>query len=346
MNDRFLRQRVLPEVGPEGQERFKNTRVLMVGAGGLGSPALLYLAASGVGTLGILDGDSIESSNLARQVLYKTSQVGLLKAETAARNLREFYPDVNFECNPEFLTPENAAGIFSSYDLILDGTDTLHAKALINAAAGITARPVIFASVTGMDGQLLLSRPGRTACWRCLFPAIRETGNCNSQGVLSPVAGFMGTLQAAESLKWILHHLAPDAPGVGELFTWNARTLEGHRFRVPVRSDCPACKGPDSLFHLRGNLAHKSTAENSCRFSGAIPAGILVDVRETAEWKIRSHPDALLCPLSELKAGTRMPPKTDQTLLLFCKTGVRAREAKSLLHGKGWKNIEVLTDFF
>jgi molybdopterin/thiamine biosynthesis adenylyltransferase/rhodanese-related sulfurtransferase len=332
MSRRFSRQIVLPEVGSEGQERIRNTRILMVGAGGLGSPALLYLAAAGVGRLGILDGDTIEESNLGRQVLYKTSQIGRSKATTAEANLREWYPDVSVESIPDFLSAANALDVFSGFDLILDGTDTLHSKALINAAAGRTGKPVIFASVTGMEGQLFPARPGQSACYRCLFPRLRETGNCNSLGVLGPVAGQMGTLQATEALKWILHRLAPEAPGVGELFNWDARTLELRKLRVPVRADCPACSPDGGLFPLREELR--------------TPEGILIDVREYDEWRRRSHPDALHLPLSELKAGTRLPPKTDQPLLLFCKTGTRAREAKSLLSAKGWKNIEVLTDFF
>lgn len=340
MNERAQRQIPLPEVGFEGQKKIECSRILMVGAGGLGSPALLYLAAAGVGTseggsLGVIDGDSIEASNLGRQVLYRNSQKGLLKAETAKANLKESYPDVEIRSVSEFLSPKNALSLISDFDLILDGTDTLQAKSIINSAAGIAGKPVIFASVTGMEGQLLRSYPGKTPCYRCVFPDLRETGNCNTWGVLGPVAGLMGTLLATEALRWVLNDLEPKAPGVGELFSWDARNGELLRFRAGIRPECPACAPGPNRFAFSGG-SHPSTPD--------FLEGILIDVREIEEWRQGSLPHAIHLPLSAIQAGTLLPPQTDRTLFLFCKSGKRAQIAKTLLNSKGWKNIETLGD--
>ncbi len=242
---RYSRQIILPQVGGAGQERIRQGRVLVVGAGGLGSPALLYLAAAGVGTVGVCDGDAVDPTNLQRQVIHATPDVGRLKVDSAADALGRLNPGVEVVRHPVRLTAANAPGILAGYDVVVDGTDTFASKFLVNDACVAAGVPYVFSGILGFEGQVLTVVPGRGPCYRCFFrepPPPGSVPTCAQAGILGPVAGALGSLQALEVLKLLL--------GVGELLVGRLLLFDGLglAFReVRIRQDprCPACGGPE-----------------------------------------------------------------------------------------------------
>lgn len=238
--DRNLR---LAELGRDGQERLFGSSVLVVGAGGLGSPALLYLAAAGVGRIGVIDGDRLDLTNLNRQVIHAASSVGRWKAESAADTLRGFRPDLAVEPLPEMLTAENACSFFRRYDAVVDASDNFPTKFLCNDAAVATRRPLVHAGVMRFGGQMLTVVPGETPCLRCLIPEIpprRDSPGASQVGILGAAAGIVGAWQALEAVK-LLAGIVP-RPG-GKLLIVDALTGEASFRSVPRDPDCPACGG-------------------------------------------------------------------------------------------------------
>ncbi|MEK7285717.1 MAG: molybdopterin-synthase adenylyltransferase MoeB [Nitrospirota bacterium] len=247
---RYSRHILLPEVGGKGQKKIAAAKVLVVGAGGLGSPALLYLAAAGVGTLGVIDGDQVDLSNLHRQIIHHTNNVGEDKVFSAAQKIAALNPDVQVMPFRENLNAENAIGLFEQFDIIVDGTDSFPIKFLINDAAFFTKKPLVHGGILRFDGQLMTVLPEQSTCYRCIFKEPPPAGvipSCQEAGVLGALAGIIGTLQGTEVLKWIL--------GVGELLTnrilkYNALKTE---FReVPIRKNprCPLCGEQPSVHTL------------------------------------------------------------------------------------------------
>ena len=237
-SERYSRQVSLPEIGPEGQERLRNSKVLIVGAGGLGSPAGFYLAAAGVGTLGLMDGDAVEMSNLQRQIAHTPSDIGRMKVDSAADRFTALNPDTQFTVFPHLLVKGNAAPIIADFDFIIDATDDFAAKFLIADACREVGRPYSHAGIMGFYGQTLTVLPGKTACLRCVFEAPPDPGAYPAvpRGPLGAVPGVIGTIQAAEAIKYLV--------GCGELLTDRLLTFDALRmiFRtVPVRMGCPAC---------------------------------------------------------------------------------------------------------
>ena len=238
---RYSRQLRLPEIGVRGHERLAQASVLIVGAGGLGCPAALYLASAGVGRLGLLDDQSVELSNLHRQILHTTAAVGQTKVHSAARALGERNPDVRVEAMPIRVTAETALALIAGYDLVLDGSDNFPTRYLVNDACVIADRPLIHAGAIGLRGQLLTIHPRHSACLRCVFPeppAPESIPSCQEAGVLGSTVGVLGTLMAHEALKWLL--------GLGQVATDRMIVFDGTatRFReVPVRRDlaCAVC---------------------------------------------------------------------------------------------------------
>ncbi|MBS1244493.1 MAG: adenylyltransferase [Deltaproteobacteria bacterium] len=236
--DRNLR---LAELGKQGQERLFRSSVLVVGAGGLGSPALLYLAAAGVGRIGVIDGDRLDLSNLNRQVIHKAASVGRWKAESAAETLRGFRPDLAVDVYPSMLTAENACGLFRKYDAVIDASDNFPTKFLCNDAAVATRRPLVHAGVMRFGGQMLTVVPGESPCLRCLIaeiPPREDSPGAAQVGILGAAAGIVGAWQALEAVK-LLAGIAP-RPG-GKLLTLDALTGEVSRYSVPRDPACPAC---------------------------------------------------------------------------------------------------------
>ncbi|MCL1925640.1 MAG: TOMM precursor leader peptide-binding protein [Syntrophorhabdaceae bacterium] len=238
---RYDRNIRLAELGRQGQERLFRSSVLVVGAGGLGSPVLLYLAAAGIGRIGIMDGDRLELTNLNRQVVHKDASIGRWKAESSAETLRAFRPDLAVDVHNKLLTAENACDTFCWYDIVVDATDSFPAKFLCNDAAVIMRRPLIHAGVIRFGGQLLTVLPGETACLRCLIPEIppkEDSPSAAQIGVLGAAAGIVGAWQALEAVKLIAE--IPPRPG-GILLSLDTLSGETSRHIVPRDPACPAC---------------------------------------------------------------------------------------------------------
>ena len=237
---RYSRHILLQDVGVEGQEKIRNGRVLIIGAGGLGSPIALYLAAAGVGTIGIVDGDVVDLSNLQRQVIHFTEDLGRPKVESAKEKIKKINPNVNAITYKTFLMADNALDIIKDYDFIVDGTDNFPVKFLINDACVMAGKPFSHGGILRFEGQTFTHVPG-TACYRCLFGAPPPPGSvptCSQAGVLGAIAGMLGTIQAAEVLKYLT--------GVGELLTdklltFNAKTMDFRKIRTRRHDGCPIC---------------------------------------------------------------------------------------------------------
>lgn len=246
---RYSRHILLADVGVEGQERLRQASVLVVGAGGLGSPIALYLAAAGVGTIGIVDGDVVDLSNLGRQVIHFTADVGRPKVESATEKVRLVNPHVRVVTHQVFLTAENAREVIAPYDFVVDGTDNFPVKFLINDACVMLGKPFSHGGILRFEGQTFTYVPGH-ACYRCLFGAPPPPGavpTCSQAGVLGAIAGMLGTIQAAEALKYFT--------GVGELLTdrlltFKAKTMEFRNIRTRRRCNCPVCGDQPSITRL------------------------------------------------------------------------------------------------
>ncbi len=240
--ERYSRQIMIPDVGGSGQIRLRQASVLVVGAGGLGSPAAFYLAAAGVGRLGIVDSDTVNLSNLQRQILHTTADQGLRKVESARSRLLELNAEVEVEIHDVRLTEDNAAELMAPYDFVIDGSDNFDTKFLVNDVAVSLGKPFSHAGIVRLEGQTMTVVPPDSACYRCLFeepPAPGEVLGCQQAGILGAVAGTIGSIQATEAIKYIVgleEHLL-----VNRLLTYNAKTMEIRNVPVPPNPRCKAC---------------------------------------------------------------------------------------------------------
>ena len=238
---RYSRHILLPEVGGKGQKKIAQARILIIGAGGLGSPAALYLAAAGVGTLGLIDGDRVDLSNLQRQVLHHTDDVGRPKVVSGKEKIDALNPDVNVMTYEERLTAKNALDLFSQYDVIIDGVDNFQAKFLINDACYFTRKPLVHGGILRFDGRLFTILPGETACYRCVFKTPPPPGlvaSCQEAGVIGVLAGIIGTLQATEALKLILKI---GKPLTDRMLDFDARRTAFREIKIRRNPNCPLC---------------------------------------------------------------------------------------------------------
>ena len=357
---RYHRHLILPEIGADGQRRLKAARVLLIGAGGLGSPAALYLAAAGVGHLGVVDVDEVELSNLQRQVLHDTDSVGTPKVDSAASRLRAINPHVDVAAHHLRLTSANAMELLSGYDIVVDGSDNFPTRYLVNDACVLLGKPNVFGSVLRFDGQASVFSYGDGPCYRCLFrepppPALVQ--NCADSGVLGVLPGLIGVVQAAEVIKLIT--------GAGETLAGRLLLVDGLRmhFRtIEVTRDpeCRAC-GTGELTTLidyeafcgmtsgaaeedasRGEvedeISPRALAERMA--AGAPPA--LLDVREPYEWTLARLPDARLVPLDRLaEAVHTLDPGAE--LVVYCHHGIRSAAAVAWLRERGFSRARNLT---
>lgn len=249
--ERYSRHIILPEVGGKGQERLLAGRILLVGAGGLGSPAALYLAAAGIGTIGIIDGDEVDLTNLQRQIVHHSSDLGKPKVLSAAAKMRAINPDVEVKTYQKRLTAGNAIEILAEYDFVLDGTDNFASKFLVADACHFAGTPYSHAGILRFDGQTMTVKPGESACYRCVFgapPPPNAVPSCSQAGVLGVLAGVVGALQATEAIKYIL--------GAGELLTdqlliYNALNMEFRKVALKRNPKCALCGDDPSIKTLR-----------------------------------------------------------------------------------------------
>jgi sulfur-carrier protein adenylyltransferase/sulfurtransferase len=334
---RYSRQILLPEFGVDGQEQLKNARLLLIGAGGLGSPAALYLAAMGIGTIGIIDDDKVAVSNLHRQILYREIDVGKAKAALAENRLSELNSSVTILSYDKHLTPENAIDVLNTFDLVLDGSDNFSTRYLVNDACLILGIPLISASILRFEGQLSILCTSDGPCYRCLFPEppnAADAPSCAKAGVIGALAGVMGTMMAMEAVK-LLAKIGE--PLVGRLLIYDALSAQCRTLIVNRDPSCPACSIPQPKRKLFDSYAFGDCDDNADEITweefSAIPMP-LIDVRE--EWEFASSPSSgKLIPLASLLDHIEELP--NEEFAIVCASGIRSLRAVSSLRELGIK---------
>lgn len=349
---RYLRQTILPEVGIGGQRALARASVLLVGAGGLGSPLALYLAAAGIGRLGIVEFDTVDVTNLHRQVLYVTSDAGRPKLEAAAERLRALNPDVEVVPHPMRLDPANALELVRAYDLVADGSDNFATRYLVNDACVLTGVPNVYGSIDRFTGQVsVLAAPGGP-CYRCLFPVPPPPDaipSCAEAGVLGVLPGLVGTLQAAEVLKWIL---GIGRSLVGRLLQVDALSTTFRELRLERDPDCPVCGDRPSITSLHPTAAACAAPRMASSAPPTVPEitvrdlkdrldrgerPFILDVRRDDEYAIANLGGHLI-PLDELPERLEeLAPYRDQPIVVHCRTGGRSARAVELLRQHGFE---------
>jgi adenylyltransferase/sulfurtransferase len=348
---RYARHLVLPEVTADGQLRLKRSSVLLVGAGGLGSPAALYLAAAGVGRIGIVDFDVVDESNLQRQILHDTGWVGRPKLESAVARLSALNPHVAVEPHPVALVRENALSLLAGYDVVVDGTDNFETRYLTNDACYFLEKPNVYGSVFRFEGQVSVFWRGRGPCYRCLFPQPPPPGlvpSCAEGGVLGVLPGVVGGLQATEALKVLL---GIGEPLVGRLLLYDALALRFDELELRRDPECPLCSPKATIRELQDYPAFCGTVRGQeavpveeigasdlkRRLAAGEPLEI-IDVREPHEWAICRIEGARLVPLGTL--GSRLHEfDPARTYVLQCRSGVRSARALGLLRQAGFPRL-------
>jgi len=355
---RYSRHLLIPEVGLEGQKKLKAASALVVGTGGLGSPVSLYLAAAGVGRIGLVDYDKVDSTNLQRQIVHGTSTVGKLKVESAKTRLLDLNPGIQVDTYNEPFTSANALEITKNYDVIIDGTDNFPTRYLTNDVAVFLGKPLVYGSIFRFDGQASVFDARNGPCYRCLFPEPPPPGmvpSCAEGGVLGILPGTIGTIQATEALKLLL--------GIGEtligrLLLYNALDMSFDFVNLRKNPKCRVC-GPNADIkelidyeefcgvpghdHESGSAGAGwdiSALELSSRLSDSLPP-LLLDVREPHELQISALPNALNIPLGTLAARLSELDSAHE-MVVFCKAGTRSARALELLVSAGFKRVKNL----
>jgi len=354
---RYSRHLSLPEIGVAGQRKLRRAKVLLVGAGGLGAPTALYLAAAGVGEIGLVDFDSVELSNLQRQVLYTTSDVGRPKIERAKERVEALNPGTRVVPYPQRLTAQNALDILRPYDVIVDGSDNFPTRYLVNDAAVLLRKPDVYGSVFRFEGQLSVFDAERGPCYRCLYPEPPPpelVPSCAEAGVLGVLPGLIGILQATETLKILLGR---GTSMVGRLLLFDALGLEFRELKVRKNPRCVLCSPRASQKGLIDYPAFCGVPDPAAGPSERVVPQVepealraelrsheppfVVDVRGRGEWEIGHLPAAHLIPKEELSERLDEIPRGAK-LVLYCRTGVRSTAATRLLLDRGFENVRVL----
>jgi molybdopterin/thiamine biosynthesis adenylyltransferase/rhodanese-related sulfurtransferase len=352
---RYSRHLVMPEVGHEGQEKLKAARVLVVGAGGLGSPVAMYLAAAGVGKLGLVDFDRVEESNLQRQILYGQSDVGRPKLEVASARLQEINPLIEIETHPSRIESSNAMSLLGQYDLVVDGSDNFPTRYLVNDACVLAGKPNVYGSIFRFEGQISVFWGARGPCYRCLFPEPPPPGlvpSCAEGGVLGVLPGIVGSLQANEAIKLIL---GVGDPLVGRLVILDALSVQFREMRLKKSADCPVCSAQPTVTELIdyevfcGLKQVESEADEinvtvsqlqDRKRQGRDP--LMLDVRTPREWEVCRLEGAQLIPLHELGHRWQEIP-TDREIVVYCHHGHRSARAVDFLRRVGLEQVRNLT---
>ena len=350
---RYSRHLIMPEVAMIGQKRLKAARVLCIGAGGLGSPLGMYLAAAGVGTLGLVDFDVVDYTNLHRQVIHGTKDVGRPKLESAAERIADINPEVKVEPHETALTSANALEIFRAYDVVVDGTDNFPTRYLVNDACVLLGKPNVYGSIFRFDGQATVFWAGHGPCYRCLYPEPPPPGlvpSCAEGGVLGILPGIVGLIQAAETVKLIL---GQGDPLLGRLLLFDALQMKFRELRIKANPECPICGEHRTIHELIDYeqfcgvrpAHHEPAAEVAAISPRELKARLdrgddvkLLDVRNLPEWQIARIAGATLLPLPELPARVHELSSADD-LVVFCKSGMRSAQAIEFLRGAGFRKL-------
>lgn len=350
---RYSRHLIMPEVALEGQKKLKAARVLTIGAGGLGSPLALYLAAAGVGTLGIVDFDVVDESNLQRQIIHGTSDVGRPKMESARDRIKDVNPNVNVEAYEDALTSENALEIFEDFDVIVDGTDNFPTRYLVNDACVLSGKPNVYGSIFRFEGQASVFYAEEGPCYRCLYPEPPPPGlvpSCAEGGVLGILPGAIGTIQATETVKLIL---GIGEPLIGRLLLYDALGMRFREMKLRKDPSCPVCGENPTVTELidyqefcgipqaqaqeaADEVPEITVKELKEKLDNGGGVSVL-DVREPYEYEV-ANIGARLIPLDELPERLIELDK-DEPLAVHCRTGARSARAVKLLQGAGFQNV-------
>ena len=353
---RYSRHLIMPEVGMEGQLKIKQAKVLCIGTGGLGAPLGLYLAAAGVGRIGLVDFDVVDTTNLQRQVLFGTSDVGRPKTEAAAERLRNLNPEIRIETYDTHLTSANAIELFKDYDIIVDGTDNFPTRYLVNDACVITGKPNVYGSIFRFEGQITVFGYPGGPCYRCLYPEPPPPGlvpSCAEGGVLGVLPGIVGTIQAAETLKLII---GKGEPLIGRLLLFDALAMKFRELKLRKNPECPVCgehptqtklidyaefcgvrgeEGPTTVT----NVPEITPKELKTRLDRGDDIYVL-DVREPHEYQI-CNINGHLIPLGELSQRVH-ELDSSREIVAHCKSGKRSAEAVEFLRGAGFRKVSSL----
>ncbi|WP_110241767.1 adenylyltransferase/sulfurtransferase MoeZ [Nocardioides gilvus] len=358
---RYSRHLIIPDIGMTGQKRLKNARVLVIGAGGLGSPALLYLAAAGVGTIGIVEFDEVDESNLQRQVIHGQSDIGRPKAESARDSIAEINPLVDVVVHNTRLDNDNVRDVFAGYDLIVDGTDNFATRYLVNDAAYFLGIPYVWGSIYRFDGQASVFAPRLAPdapCYRCLYPEPPPPGmvpSCAEGGVLGVLCASVGSIQSTEAIKLLT---GAGEPLVGRLMIYDALEMEYRKLKVRKDPNCALCgENPtvtdlidyDAFCGAISDEAADAAADStiSVRQLETLMAErtrgerdfVLVDVRDPNEREINLIPESVLIPRGDFLNGSALEQlPADKQVILYCKTGVRSAECLAVVKGAGYSD--------
>lgn len=353
---RYSRHLIMPEVGMEGQLKLKQARVLCIGAGGLGAPLVMYLAAAGVGTLGLVDFDVVDFTNLQRQVIHGTSDVGRSKLESARDAIREINPNVEVAAYETRLTSENALDIFRDFDIIVDGTDNFPTRYLVNDACVLLGKPNVYGSIFRFEGQASIFYAAEGPCYRCLYPEPPPPGlvpSCAEGGVLGVLPGIIGCLQALETVKLIT---GKGQPLIGRLLLFDALGMKFRELKLRKNPECPVCGESPTITELidyeqfcgiRGEEQEidmsvpEITPVELKRLMDEKKMPVLIDVREPHEFEICRIPGSTLIPLGEVPARMHELNSADE-IVVHCRSGARSAQAVNFLMKAGFRKIHNL----
>lgn len=357
-NIRYNRHILLPEIGKEGQFRLKKAAVLLIGAGGLGSAVAFYLAGAGIGHLGIADPDTVSLSNLQRQILHGTDTLGESKVVSATKRLNNLNPDIQIIPYSITINSHNIMELIKSYDIVVDGSDNFPTRYLVNDACILSGKPYVYGAIHRFEGQASLFIPGKSPCYRCIFPEPPEPGeipSCSQTGVLGVLPGLVGIIQATETIKWICQ--IGDSLA-GRLIIYDALSMRFRELKIPRNPKCALCGNNPTItqpveYHLtcpdhdisRENEEYLPewdiTPQEAFTSLQSADSPVLVDIREPVEWAFNRIQGAIHIPLSGLLDNLQqMQP--DQEYILYCHSGVRSHFATQSLHKAGFEKVKNL----
>ena len=341
---RYARHLILPQIGEEGQEKLKRSSVLIIGAGGLGSPVALYLAAAGVGRIGLVDFDQVDATNLHRQILYGTSDVGTAKLEAARARLHDLNPEIRIETHDAMLSSSNALDILRPYDVIVDGTDNFPTRYLVNDACVLLRKPNVYGSIFRFEGQASVFDSQNGPCYRCLYPEPpppQLVPSCAEGGVLGVLPGVIGTIQATEAIKLIT---GAGEPLIGRLLLFDSLQMAFRQLRLRKDPDCAVCGAQPTVTQLidyEGFCNPASGHEVTPVQLAEMHDALVIDVREPHEWSAGHIEGARHIPLRQIERSLDSIPR-DQDVVLYCHVGARSAHALEILRSAGFSRARHL----